>query len=60
MVELINDDIDLVELNTVYAALVNPQCHYDLHFMTRTIDDYVKLLDDIDAVYSLLEERIGT
>lgn len=51
---------DLYELHSLYARLVNPQVHYDLHRLSGnglgTLEDRVKLEDERDELLNVIED----
>lgn len=60
--DLTLDDLDLVELYALRAALLNPECHYDLANGSRYIPDVDSLEYQADLAYLelLIERKIGT
>ncbi len=50
-------DYSLVDLHTLYAAMVNPQCHY---FLALEKNDCLEYCVEADYLFELIEEEIGT
>ncbi len=60
---LMLDDLELVELYTLRAALLNPQCHYDLahggsHYIPETDTKEYKVV--MAYLEYLIERILGT